>query len=241
MTDSSIARRRAAARADGGAAYTQRRDEIVRTAARLFKEHGREAVRLGDIAKAMGADRASLYYYYSNRDEIFREIVRDALDVNVRRAEEIQASDATAPEKIRSLSTQLMRSYAENYPFLYVFIQEDLSRLPEESDWAGEIKRLSRRYDDAIVGIVQQGLDEGTLSSRAPARVVAFGLLGMINWTHRWFRPDDPRYDAQEIGETFADIAIRGLLTDGVSDTQATDADVSDRLDVSGTEARASR
>src|SRR5882724_10063541 len=60
---SGISRRRAAALAEGGAAYAERRAEISATAARSFREKGVRGASLADVAESLGTDRASLYYY----------------------------------------------------------------------------------------------------------------------------------------------------------------------------------
>jgi hypothetical protein len=39
------------------------------------------------------------------------------------------------------------------------------------------------------------------------------GILGMSNWTHRWFRSGG-RLTLPEIGEQFAGLALQGLLED---------------------------
>lgn len=208
MTNSGMGKRRAAAQADGGAAYQQRRQEILRTAAQVFKERGLQGASLGEIAEALGTDRASLYYYVGSRQELFDDVVREAVQSNVAMAEAIRAKDAPAPEKLRELAVSLMQSYADNYPFLYVYIQEDLSRFGDRN---AEAHSVNRRYDAAVIGIIQEGLDAGTLRSEASARTIAFGFIGMLNWTHRWFDPGNKGPGAKEIGNAFADMVLDGL------------------------------
>jgi AcrR family transcriptional regulator len=205
-----MGKRRAAAQADGGAAYQQRRQEILRTAAKVFKEKGLQGASLNEIAEAVGTDRASLYYYVGSRQELFNDVVREAVEGNVSMAEAIRAKDASAPRKLRELAVGLMESYAANYPFLYVYIQEDLSRLGDRNEVA---HALNRRYDAAVIGIIQEGLDDGTLRSTATARTIAFGFIGMLNWTHRWFDPGAKGADATQIGNAFADMVLEGLQT----------------------------
>jgi hypothetical protein len=40
--------------------------------------------------------------------------------------------------------------------------------------------------------------------------MVAYGILGMVNWMHHWYRRG-ARYTAGEIGEQFATAIIDGL------------------------------
>ena len=210
---SSISRRRAAARDRSGEAYTRRRAEIVAAAATIFRQKGYQASTLADVSEAVGVDRASLYFYVSSKDEIFDEIVTDLVKANTVEAERIAASSESAPAKLRTLVLQLMGSYGDNYPFLYVYLQQNLSHVSEDRQgWAAELRAVNRRYEAAVQGIVQQGVDDGTLRPVLDAKVVAFGLMGIVSWTHRWYNPESSAVDAQQIGEEYASMLLHGLV-----------------------------
>lgn len=209
---SGIGRRRAAARDDGSEEYQQRRAEIVRAAAGIFKEHGFRATKLSDVAEALGMDRASLYYYVGGKEELFHEVVGGAVAANADAAEAIRQAPGTAPEKLQTLITGLMVSYAENYPFLYVYIQENLNTIaPDRSPWSREMRRHNKRYENAVVEIVQSGIDEGSLRADGTAWVIAYGIIGMVAWSNRWFDPNTSPVDAHTIGATYANVIVDGL------------------------------
>ena len=209
---SAISRRRAAAREEGSAAYVERRREIVAAAARVFKEKGLQGSNLGDVAAAAGADRASLYYYVESKEELFHEVVREAVEANLAEARAIRDSEGTAPEKLRTLIQALMRSYAANYPMLFVYIQENLSHVPDQhAQWAASMRRINKDYERVVIDLLERGVQEGTIRPVAPAWIVAYGLLGMLGWTNRWFNPDDATMSADEIGAAFADTLLLGL------------------------------
>src|ERR1700722_18534822 len=148
---SGIGRRRATARDDNSAAYQERREEIKQAAARLFKQHGFRGTSISQVAAALDIDRATLYYYVGSKEELFDDVVTEAVRANVDVAESILARQAPAPDKMRELIISLMRSYAENYPFLYVFIQENLSQVAgPRSQWSTEMRALNRRYEDIL-------------------------------------------------------------------------------------------
>jgi AcrR family transcriptional regulator len=212
---SGIGRRRAAALAEGGAAYTERRKEIMVAAARIFREKGFSNTSLADVAESLGTDRASLYYYVGSKEELFHEIVRDAAEANAAQAEAIRDSEIPAPDKVAALATALMSSYATHYPYLFVYIQEDLSKVANgRSSWARQMREINRRYDDAVVTIVQSGMDDGSIRPVASARVVANGIIGMLNWTHRWYRTGDSGLPtAEDIGRAFTEMVLGGLQT----------------------------
>ena len=209
---SGISRRRDAARTEGNPVYLQRRGELVAAAARVFKAKGLQGANLGDIAAEAGADRASLYYYVASKEELFHEVVREAVEANVVAATAIRDGDGSAAEKLRTLLVALMQSYADHYPMLYVFIQENLTHVPDEhSGWARDMRRANKTYEQIVIDLVQAGYDEGSLRPGAPAWVVAYGVMGMVGWTNRWFNPAESPVTAEQIGDWFADNLLLGL------------------------------
>ncbi|MFZ5814199.1 MAG: TetR/AcrR family transcriptional regulator [Bacillota bacterium] len=52
-----------------------RRQEILEAALRIFAEKGYNATTNADIARAAGVTPAALYYYFANKEELFREAV----------------------------------------------------------------------------------------------------------------------------------------------------------------------
>jgi AcrR family transcriptional regulator len=209
---SNIAQRRLQARLSGDKDYQQRREQLLKAAGRVFQEKGFKGASINDVARAVGIDRASLYYYTSGKEELFREMVHEATLANIEMAETIRASKIPPDRKIRDFITSLMRSYETHYPYLYVYVQEDMTQIAQKSTrWAREMNKLAKRFDQAVIGIVQEGLDDGTFRSNGgTAAVIAFGIIGMCNWSHRWFKPTGKLSGAM-IGTVFADMILDGL------------------------------
>lgn len=210
---SNIGKRRAAALEQGTREYHQRRQEIAAAAAKVFDRRGFAGTSVSAVAEELGTDRASLYYYVSSKEELFDEVVREASETNVARAEEILADTADAPEKLRRVILALMRSYEEYYPLLYVFLREDLTQVGgKRGDWSQRMKEISRRYERVVISIVEQGFEEGTIRPTAPASIIAYGVLGTLNWTNRWYSPERSDLSAENIGFAFADMLLEGLV-----------------------------
>lgn len=211
---SNIARRRAAARDDPRSGYVERRQEIVSAAAQVFKERGFSGTTLNHIATALGADRASLYYYVGSKEELFQEIVREAVSVNLKAASGIRDGDGQAPAKLRRLVVELLNSYERYYPVLHVLIQENLDHVsPDRSEWAQEMKRTNSEFIEVMIDILEDGQREGTVRDGTPAWLLAYGIMGMVGWTNRWFDPKKSLVDAETIGSAFADIVLQGVCT----------------------------
>lgn len=86
-------------------------------------------------------------------------------------AETVLASGQPALEKLRTLFVELMKSYSEHYPLLYVYIRENLSHVESDrTEWSQHLRMISRNYEEAIIAIVQEGLDDGTIRPLASAQ-----------------------------------------------------------------------
>ena len=209
--ESGIGRRRQAARQDGGAEYKARREELVKTAAEVFQEKGYEASTLNDVAERMGTDRASLYYYVGSKQELFQEVVQDVLEANLKDARRIKKEELKPAEKLARLVRTMMVSYEENYPFTYVYIQEDMSRVAsQDSEWAQTMTSRTRSFEKIVKGFIEEGVAKKEFRSDISPEVAANGLYGMLNWTHRWFRPGRG-LDANQVAESFASLFLEGM------------------------------
>ena len=215
MTSSNISRRRAAALDEGGAAYQERRAEIVRAAGEVFKRNGYRGTKIGDIAEAVGMDRATIYYYAGSKEELFHSAVGDAVERNCLHAETVLSGEGTPAEKLRTLVTDLMVSYADSYPYLYLYIQEDLGMPGERSQWGRTMARYNKRYENVVVAIVEDGVADGSFHTSTRPWVIAYGILGMVAWSNRWFDPGTTTVPAREIGAAYADTLLGGLVTRG--------------------------
>jgi AcrR family transcriptional regulator len=209
---SNISRRRRSAQTEGGSDYTAKREELVRIAARLFKEQGYQATKLADIAREAGLDRATVYYYVGSKEELFRETVEGVLDANMAEAERLLADTSLSwRDRLHAIYIRLMVSYEENYPATFVYIQEQMHQVgAEETVWAQDIMTKTRAFDQMLIGFIREAIASGELRANIPPRLVENALFGMLNWTHRWFTPGGPM-TGLEVAEAFWSIFIDGM------------------------------
>ena len=162
-------------------------------------------------------DRASLYYYYGSKLELFHSVVTDAIDANIVDAERVSGMESPAADKLAEIIRLLMISFEKHYPFLYVFVQEDFNKLlaskptsDEDDAWVKYARTANQRYSAVVKKIIAEGLADGSLHSLLPAGVIANCVIGMLNSSHQWFTPQG-LMDAQEIGDGMAELILSGL------------------------------
>lgn len=213
---SQIAQRRAAAAAaaTNNPAYIERRDRIHKAASKVFHERGFQGTKLNDIAAEAGVDRASLYYYVGSKEQLFRDVVSEAVIANIHAAREVRAEDLTSTEKLSRMIQGLMASFETHYPYLYVFVQEDISKIgkdvPADDEWLDTVRQWNTEYFQLIRETISEGIGDGSFRTTLPPGVLANCIIGMLNHSHLWFRPGG-LMDAAEIGNGLAQLLIHGL------------------------------
>ena len=181
--------------------------EILRVAATCFGEMGYRATTLDTIAAKAGLSKVTLYRYVKSKDELLSLVFERTIESFRTGLGEIIEQRLPADEKIRRIVRYQVSLLASHLPFLKVFFAEEAG-LP--GPMAARAARARREYDRAIERAYRDGVDEGLFRDLPPTLVV-FGILGMCNWLHEWYRPEG-RSTPTEIADVFVDILERGYL-----------------------------
>ena len=161
-----------------------RRAELIRVAARLFREKGFDGTTIRDIAHAVGMRSGSPFYHFANKHELLMAVMEEGLRLGLERTQ--QALDARLPASERF--KQLVRTHYgilhdTGSDFIPVMLY-DWRSLPAQ--YKRRIIELKDRYD----AIWQRTLDElhaqGLL--RADAKLARLMILGAMNFSATWYR-----------------------------------------------------
>ena len=74
--------------------------------------------------------------------------------------------------------------------------------------------RFNKRYENCVVAIVEDGVADGSFRTGTEPWVIAYGILGMVAWSNRWFNPETSTVPAHEIGAAYAETILGGLTRD---------------------------
>jgi AcrR family transcriptional regulator len=177
--------------------------EIMGTAAELFRARGYRATTLEELARRLGISKKTLYGHFRSKEDLLAAIFHRTMSLVEEGLTAIRASRAAPAEQLREVIRHQVRTVVAEQSFLTVFFAEEPS-LPIRLRRA--IVRRKARYDHAVQAIVRRC---GRLAVHP--RLVVFALLGMSNWTHKWF---DARgaWDAEYIAHAYITLIERGYL-----------------------------
>jgi AcrR family transcriptional regulator len=148
----------------------ERPGQILNAALAVFGEHGLAASRLEDIAKRAGLSKGTIYLYFPNKEELFREVVRHMVVPQLEAGERLAAEHtaATATERLMDF----MRRYwtfirSEQFAPIFRLIHAEIHNFPDlASFYAEEVVSRGHRL---VTAIIARGIDSGEFRAIDPA------------------------------------------------------------------------
>ena len=208
---SNLGKRRAYARVIADEDYEQRRAKIVAAATRVMRRQGLQATTMREIAAESGFDRTTVYYYFRDKDEVFAEAIRRALADLLDNLERL-GEQAHAPATRLHLAMRVtMEAYDRHYPFLYLYFQEYNSFSLLAPALADELTSYGARFEQMMRETLRAGIEADLFDPILTETVVSNLLLGMLNWTHRWYHPGG-EFTPAEIADGMWRMVSAGLL-----------------------------
>ena len=185
------------------------RQEILRTAARLFQQRGYDATSMNDVAAALKLSKGGLYHHFQSKDEILFEIMNHAMEITQDRVlnpvREIRDPEQRLRELIR-LHIEVVLSPRDRE--ITVMLHENHPLPPALRKRINARKKDYIHFVEHLIGEVQRSRQaKGSVSPRA----ATFGLVGMINWIYQWHKPEG-QLQAQDLVPQFTDFIFGGLF-----------------------------
>lgn len=208
---STLAMKRDAAKKQERPRYGAKRDAILKAAGSVLDRKGFAGTTIEAIAQQAGLDRATVYYYFSDKGAIFRAAIHDGLTDMVKSLEEVAGSDEQPEARLRSSMRAVMRSFERHYPMLYIYLRSGDSATIIDDDLNQELIDSGRRYEDLVERVVRYGVGEGVFNTSLPPKVFAKSVTGMLNWTSHWFVPGG-MLTADDVADGMADMILSGVL-----------------------------
>lgn len=185
--------------------YEAQRDRILALATTAFAEIGYPSASMAQLAQACGTSKARLYHYFPSKASLLAE----SLDRYVRRllevVEGVRAGGLAPRDELAAVVRALLVEYRDSRE-RHVALLNDVKFLPPEQ--REPILARQRAIVAAVAGTIER-VAPGRFApgERIPATMA---LLGMLNFTFAWLRPDGPM-SYERYAELVIDLWERGL------------------------------
>lgn len=189
-------------------ARPSKKSDIIAAAAYLFRTKGYHGTTVRDIAERSGMLSGSLYAHIRNKEDLWREIVREAAGAFTQALTPIFDGPGSATEKfdravhahVRVITTSLDRAS------IYLDAETIFSE-----EGRTEVHRLHRAYEELWASLLEQGVQEGVFAI-PDTQLARLWVLSSLNSLARWYRPQG-RLTADDIATRFASWALKAWAT----------------------------
>jgi len=172
----------------------------------LFYKKGYFATSISDIAREAGIQKSSIYYHYSNKEELLFDILKTAmvdLDENL----EAQIKGAQGAE-------EKMRAAIQSHVIFHMERQKEV--IISDSELRGltvdnykNIMKMRDDYERKFQSLIKEGIEKGIFADM-DIKVASYGIITMCTAVSIWFNQSG-RLSKEEVAKIYIDFIIHGL------------------------------
>lgn len=182
-----------------------RRLEILHAAARVFRRRGVAAAGMREIGEEAGLSPGNLYYYFDSKDELLRFCQERTLEHMLAAVDAAKATGQSSEAQLRAILRAHVHAQLDELEGATAHLE--LDSLPEAM--RAPMIRKRDRYERALRALVMEGIARGEFAP-CDAALVTRAMLGAVNWTARWFRPEGAQ-TADQVAEHISQYLVKGL------------------------------
>lgn len=182
-----------------------RRAEILRRAAAVFRAKGFHGAGMREIAAGLGMAPGALYYYFESKEDLLHACQDISLSRLLERGRALLASEEPADRCLRRLIATHLDLTLDELGGSAAHVE--FHALPEAR--LRQIVAKRDAYEGLVRALLTRGIEEGVFR-KVDVKLAALALLGALNWTVVWWRPEG-RWSSRDLVEGFADTFVEGL------------------------------
>lgn len=185
----------------------ERKQQLLAAAARLFAEQGYASTRVVDIVDAAGVAKGLFYWYFENKEALFRELASDIRHQLRRTQRKAIDWDETALVGIVQGTMASVRFMAEHASFFSLLEIEGRSV-------AEELRRGTEQHLRDVKALIVTGQDDGTVTKEDDAELMALAVVGAVGQFSHFHRTGRVDMSLDELAGYVARLVTRILTAD---------------------------
>lgn len=156
------------------------RERILDAARDLFYEKGLEGARMQEIADRAGINKAMLHYYFKSKDQLFAEVMEEALARLTPIAQRVLQGPGTIAQRLEWYIEEHTAALLYN-PYIPMFVLTTFSRSPGQLPFKFPVEHFSMQN---FVGQWALDVAEGRISPQADMFSTWVTLISLVTFPH---------------------------------------------------------
>lgn len=174
----------------------------------LFERHGFHGVTINQIVEKAGISKGGFYHHFTSKDELLFVIHDIFITYVLERAYQANQQNRTPSGRLRAIIKDFVSVFDIYKAHLTVFYQESNYLKPEHEEI---VKKKRHEFKEIIRSVIQAGVDSGEFRSDLSVEITTMAILGMVNWTYKWYQRDGEK-TIDEIAEYFIDLILHAVV-----------------------------
>ncbi len=158
-----------------------------------------------DIADAADLSPANLSHYFRGKEEILFYCQDRALDRMLGAVTTARRATKSHEARLRQVLVTHVRTLLDEIDGASAHVHLEVLAAPLRA----RIVAKRDRYERAVRRLVEEGVRAGSFAAPDPA-LVTRAMLGAVNWTVTWFRPEGPQA-TDHLATAIATYLVRGV------------------------------
>lgn len=148
---------------------------IFEAAIKIFSTNGYDGATMDDMAQEAGVAKGTLYYHFKSKEEIFKYIITEGVEVIKEEIAETAEKEKDALSKLKALCRLQLNLVYEKRDFFKVI----MSQLWGQEGRQLELRDIIDNYLYSIEKYIKQAMDAGVIKKGEPyfMAYIFFGLL----------------------------------------------------------------
>lgn len=183
------------------------REDILDAAAQVFRQKGFHGASMSDIAGALDVQKASLYHHVTSKQEILLALLDRALAMLMAHISSISTQNLSPEQKLRLMVHGYLTGLADNADLTSVLLFEHRSL--DKKSHARHVP-LRDKFEKLWRDVLDEGVAHKTFDLKDTG-LATRAIMGTLNWTLTWYRPDGPM-SIEQIADDYSDFILKGML-----------------------------
>jgi TetR/AcrR family transcriptional regulator, cholesterol catabolism regulator len=194
-----------------GVVNLSRKEQVIRSAAELFKEKGYAASSMRDLAQKLGIEAASLYSHIKSKEEILQTLCFDMATEFRASLDKVEKQKISAREKLSMGIIGHVHVMAKDLTASAVFMNEHRHL---SQPYLRDFLLLRINYINRFKAIIEEGVQSGEFKKNIDTKLAVMTLFSSLNWMPLWYSPKGS-IEPKELGQQLADMLVNGLKQNG--------------------------
>lgn len=174
-----------------------RREQILKSAEKVFSEKGFQNSTISDVAKETGVSDTTIYEYFSSKEDLLFSIPRDGIELSKQMLDSHLSYINGASNKLRGMIYHLCKFYQDNPYFASISL---MTLKTNKKFMETDIYKDLIEYYKIMTNVIKEGMQNGELKSEIDPYFVRSVLIGSVEFiTIRWLMYGCPMDKTQPI------------------------------------------